>query len=185
MKKQLIFASKRRSTQKFLGALLLAIFAGVIVSALEHGVLSRALRPSSTIRVSLTCENIPFLNGKTIMEAYSVVLEVKNAGESPIERQNYEQPLSLILINGTKVLAAQSLEAQPEILRPSYETGVWKNNMFVPDSNGNVIQFQPLLLNENDFFRYRVILDKPSPPLKLLGHIAGVKLSIVNDNSCG
>lgn len=184
MMKQLLSARKRRSVQKFLGALLLAITAGVINSAIEHGVLSHGLRPSPTIEVSLTCSAIPFLNGKTMLEAYDVVLEIKNVGKGPVERQSYEQPLTLVLVNDTKVLAAQLLGAQPEILRPSYKTGVWKNNGFVPDRDGHVIQFQPLLLNETDFFQYRIILDKPSPSLKLSGHIAGVKLSIVSDSSC-
>ncbi|MFN8493522.1 MAG: hypothetical protein U0350_38335 [Caldilineaceae bacterium] len=183
MNKQFFSASKRRSILKFLGALLLAITAGVINNVLEYGV-SSGLRSLPTIQSSLTCAAIPFLDGKTMTEAYSVVLEIKNTSRFSINRQSYEKPLILILGNDTKVLAVKLLETQPDLLSPSYELGIWNGQEFTLDQGGHAIRFQPVLLNENDFFQYRIILDKPGPPSKVLGHVAGVKLTNKVDASC-
>jgi hypothetical protein len=101
------------------------------------------------------------LNGVALHDPHLVVLIVRNNGNVPIKRDDFEKPLRVEFPGNNKILSAEVAHKDPEDLQVSL------------DVKQKFILIRPLLLNDKDWMVIQVLIDGSSNP-QMSGRIAGV-----------
>jgi hypothetical protein len=186
MRVELLSSSQRRTLWKVLSAILLAICAEVIASIV---VLALWSQDHSVIQLEavISCKPLTLfdIDGKAIIDASEISLTITNRGRHPITKENYQNPLTLHFDSNVNILDARLTKSQPpEFVKPGYTIGSWTNDQFEANFQGNAIQFQPVLLNPNNSFEYRLVVDNSKSTPKVIGHIVNVELLARRYGSC-
>lgn len=93
-----------------------------------------------------------------------LVVDLVNSGNTEIRKDDFEDPVRLLLPHGTTVVTSEVVSTSPEELSPS-----------IALLKHDGVKLQPLLLNSGDWIRLQLLLDGPAQHLRVLGRIAGVK----------
>ena len=102
-------------------------------------------------------------NGQTITDPYVIKVTLFNSGNEAIAVSDYERPIKIAFSEGTQILSVALIDQQPENI----------NLDFVVE--GNSINLQPFLLNDEDSITFKILLEAASPSLKIDARIKGVK----------
>lgn len=106
------------------------------------------------------------LNDQEIDSLAVVDLSIKNNGNRPIRKADFEEPVSFkysgLVVSQPEVLATSPDSLKPEIQNPSTD----------------VLELKPLLLNPGDYFTFRAYVLDPkdlTDPVAISGRVYGVK----------
>ena len=116
---------------------------------------------------------------REVDDIHLLILEIKNDGNIPIESRDFEPqfPLTFSFGEQAKILSADIIETTPKDLDPKIERF---------EAEPHKIVISPLLLNDGDRFRIKLLLTQflPTADIKLSTRISGVKgVKKVDNNS--
>lgn len=116
------------------------------LKSLSYGVLvSRAVSIEDTVaeRVKIQVE------GQFVDALYSVLVRIGNSGNLPINSDDFEGPMSIVLGNGS-VISTSIPEARPELLR----------DRVTMTARQNFLDIEPVLLNQPESFIVQILTDR-------------------------
>ena len=102
-------------------------------------------------------------DGTPVEDVHLVELSLMNSGNTPILVTDYERPISLSFAEETQVLTAEIVETNPESLHASAKV------------EGKIIAFEPVLLNQGDLIKTKMLLSKFDGQGAVDGRIVGVR----------
>lgn len=117
-------------------------------------------------RVKILLDNNP------IQDARLVVIEVLNGGDIPIQTTDYEKNTGITFDfgSGAEVLNIDLLDTSPKTLRPSLSF------------KSEHVLLEPLLLNNQDSFRFKALVTGFEGYIKVEGRVSGVREIIPFDD---
>jgi hypothetical protein len=121
--------------------------------------------PLMTIRETKISGVSILFQGQPIANARVLVFRIINKGTAAIRAEDFESPM--VVEVGAK---ARVLSAEIEYARPS-------NIAAKPMAIANTVNFQPCLLNSNDGFRCRILVDGATAPPRLLARAADTQVT--------
>jgi len=117
------------------------------------------LNLSSTIQDEIEVS----FSGKKVTDLSAINIEIKNAGNTPIRKEDFEREISIDFGKDSKVLKLSIKYAFPLNLAPIIET------------KEQIIKISPLLLNQGDYFALEAIISNSSSEPQFDARIAGIK----------
>lgn len=105
-------------------------------------------------------------SGEKATDLTAINIEVKNAGDTPILKEDFERNITVDFGKNANVLKTSIKYSSPSNLTPAI------------NNTGNSIQIFPLLLNSGDKFSIETIVSKSSADPTFDARIAGVKAPI-------
>ncbi len=115
-----------------------------------------AIADEVTSRVSIQ------LDGRSVSNVYMVEFGIKNSGNQPILRDNFDEPFRINFLKGTSVISAEVTRIHPETLAAS-----------VSIQPGSIV-VDPLLLNPGDYLVIQALTSGNRPEHTAKGRIVGV-----------
>lgn len=102
-------------------------------------------------------------DGKEIPNAQLYEIKIINDGKQPIEKKDFEKPLEIVFDSDAEIFSAEVMETQPSNLSLDYK--IEKNKIVV----------EPLLLNKQDSFSIKGIVNAKAKDVICNARIAGIK----------
>ena len=101
--------------------------------------------------------------GTPIWRVHLVVVRIHNSGNVPIQKSDYERPLSISFGEDSRILSAEVTETSPENLDVTI------------DPSEDCLILEPLLLNSRDSITLKVLVSEFRSDLEVDARIVGVK----------
>lgn len=101
--------------------------------------------------------------GKKIDDLRLVTMKIWNSGNTPVEINDYDKPITIEFQGQGEILDISVLETKPKDLRPKFAI-----------DQQNII-LSPLLLNNSDLIEMKMLLTGINSPITISARIAGVK----------
>lgn len=105
-----------------------------------------------------------YFNESIIENPSLIVLKFINDGNQPIIKIDFEEDVIIKFSEGSNILQCFHSEKYPE------------NLQLVFSHNENIVSFQPMLLNKNEYFTLNIILDNYSEEFKIIDRISGLTI---------
>jgi hypothetical protein len=118
--------------------------------------------PVVSINADMANRVVVSLDGKGVRQVHVVTATVANVGNTPIERSDFEGPLSLRLGTAGEAISAEVGDTVPDSLEPKIAM------------QGHEIVIEPLLLNPGDSFAITALVSDYRGPTTVLARISGV-----------
>jgi hypothetical protein len=102
-------------------------------------------------------------NGQRVKDPHVFEVAIFCRGSASITTSDYEQPIRIVFSENTHILSAALIEKHPDNLIVDFQV------------DQNVLQIKPLLLNVDDWLKFKILLESSSPNLRVDARIKGVK----------
>lgn len=102
-----------------------------------------------------------FFDGKKVSNLHITIVDIRNVGALPISPEDFKEPITLIISEGTPILHVSKFSSKPENLSIDYVV-----------DDGKIL-VTPLLLNKSDSFKTSLIT-AGYPNINVQGRIVGV-----------
>lgn len=147
---------------------LVAIFVTVLIAlfqrsrkSLSSSIMSTSplytLHPESKERLRV------LFDGKEIKNANLVLIRIMNSGNAPILPTDYEKPISIDFSKNVTVLSSELIESIPKKLS------------LAPINRNTAVEIPPILLNPNEGFTLKILIDNFDNSIQIVSRIAGVR----------
>lgn len=141
---------------------------------LTHAVISDA--PIAQVSASLRKRVEILFDGVPSADLRLMILQLKNSGNSPIERNDYDEPVRFEFEAPREVVDGEVLFTQPEDLIDAKDA---KTFLTV---NGNNVILKPLLLNPKETITLKVLLKGQKGQMRARARIVGGTISVEEKN---
>jgi len=103
--------------------------------------------------------------GQTVESLAIVIIEIKNSGNIPIKPEDFNKPLCINVGDSNKIFDSAIIDRNPEDI----------DAVVSVNGNGNAVEIEPLLLNEQDSILLKIVSDQDdSENINLSSRIVGV-----------
>jgi hypothetical protein len=158
----------RDSIWQFIGAIfgIIAILISLVIFFLQRSKKSLAYEvvtssPLFTAKEEIKEDLEVYFKKKLVKDVQLIILKVKNDGNQPILKTDFDEPLKFIFDNNSEVLTAEIISKTE-----SLTIALLVNN--------NEITINPSLLNSGDFFEIKVVNSQESD-VKCEGRVVGIE----------
>jgi hypothetical protein len=108
-------------------------------------------------RVNITLDEQP------VRRVNLILVRIINSGNQPISSKDYESPITINFGRMARVILAEVYEQNPDALRPLIKI------------QGSKVEISPILLNQGDWMKLKVMAADYNGPFRVDGRILGVK----------
>lgn len=102
-------------------------------------------------------------DGVPINNAKLFILEFKNTGNQSIKRDDFDRPLEVMFHEQAKILNCDIIKRHPNDFGVEFE--------LISDC---MIRFSPALMNSNDYFKVKVLIDSEHEDLNIAARVVGI-----------
>lgn len=102
-------------------------------------------------------------NGEKVEKLWLLIIKIINSGNTPIEKKDFDAPISIELKSGNQILDVEIINKYPG------------NLQLLATHTSQKIELSPILLNAGDNYSIRVMISGAEPKYILHARISGVK----------